>query len=281
LNDNVTWMRGPHLFKAGGGLLFRGINGFLTSGRDGQITFGNIFTFANDGAFFPGIDPPTIFRASLARDSGGQPAFQVPRYDSEYRYNQYYFFVQDTYRVTRQLTLNFGGRYEHFGAPRNVGEIKDPLLTLSSGGNILERIAGANLVVPASGDQALYTEDNNDFAARFGFSYALERDTKTLVRGAYGVFYDRPFDNLWQNVRNNRFVLPTGFDYDAAAGGSQGYLAPIGDVLPAYSSEPFTQDFPKITFFDPGLRTGYAQHYFFGIQSWPSMTSIRLPRCTF
>jgi hypothetical protein len=266
LNDNLTWMRGPHLIKAGGGLLLRRIDGFLTSGRDGQITFGNIFTFANDGEFFPGIDPPTIFRASLARDARGQATFQLPAYGSEYRYNQYYFFAQDTYRVARRLTFNFGGRYEHFGAPSNVGEIKDPLLTLSSGGNILERIAGASLVTPASGDQPIHAADNNDFAVRFGFSYALERDTKTLLRGAYGVFYDRPFDNLWQNVRNNRFVLPTGFDYNAAAGGNQGYLAPIGNVLPAYSSEPFTQDFPKITFFDPGLRTGYAQHYFFGVQ---------------
>ncbi len=266
LNDNVTWMRGPHLLKAGGGLLLRRIDGFLTSGRDGQITFGNIFTFANDGAYFPDIDPPTIFRASLARDAGGRPAFRLPSYDSEYRYNQYYLFVQDTYRATRRLTLNFGGRYEHFGAPRNVGEIKDHLLTLASGGNILERIAGAALAAPASGDQALYAQDNKDFAARFGFSYALDGNTKTLLRGAYGVFYDRPFDNLWQNVRNNRFVLPTGFDYETAAGGNRGYLAPIGDVLPAYSSEPFTQDFPKITFFDPGLQTGYAQQYFFGVQ---------------
>jgi hypothetical protein len=190
----------------------------------------------------------------------------LPNYDSEYRYNQYYLFAQDTVRVARQLTFNFGVRYEHFGAPRNTGAVKDPLLTLGSGADIRERVATADFASPPSGDQQIFDEDGNDVAVRFGFSYALERDAKTLLRGAYGVFYDRPFDNLWQNVRNNRFVLPPGFNYNAEAGGNRAYLAPIADVLPAYSGQTFTQDFPKITFFEPGLRSGYAQHYFFGVQ---------------
>ena len=28
------------------------------------------------------------------------------------------------------------------------------------------------------------------------------------MRGGFGMFYDRPFDNLWQNVRNNGILLP-------------------------------------------------------------------------
>src|SRR5271157_3614082 len=46
LNDQFVWSRGPHLVKAGGGVLLRDIDGFLTYGRDGEFQFENIEQFA-------------------------------------------------------------------------------------------------------------------------------------------------------------------------------------------------------------------------------------------
>ena len=81
-----------------------------------------------------------------------------------------------------------------------------------------------------------------------------------MVRGAYGLFYDRPFDNLWQNLRNNNFVLPN------FAVQSKNYLVPIAEVLPSYQNQEVAGDFPSLTFIEPALRNSYSQNYFLGLQ---------------
>src|SRR5260370_603508 len=114
-----------------------------------------------------------------------------------------------------------------FGAPRNTGAVKDATLTLGAGSNFGERLASSQLLFPGAGDQQIYKPDKNDWAIRFGFSYDLLGGARTVLRGAYGIFYDRPFDNLWQNVRTNNFTL-LNFDLPARA---TNYLGPVSDVL--------------------------------------------------
>ena len=256
LNDNLLSVRGRHIIKLGGGFLFRNLDGFLTAGRDGRYIFDDIISFA--------FDQPSSFSASLTR--GDLPQFQQPNFDREYGFSQYFFFVQDTFKLSSRLVLNLGLRYENFGSPSNTGEVKDAIVELGQGASLPERLRSesAALSFPSAGDQQLYNRDNNDLALRLGFSYDLFGDSSTVVRGAYGIFYDRPFDNLWQNLRNNSFILGT-FPYRPSAD-PDGYLAAISSVLPAYEGSTFSMNFPELTLFDPNLRTGYAQNFFVGIQ---------------
>ena len=75
------------------------------------------------------------------------------------------------------------------------------------------------------------------------------------------MFYDRPFDNLWQNHRNNNLTLEQ-FNYTAAP---NAYL-PVGASLSGYSGQPVAGDFPPLVLFDPNLQTGYAQSWFAGAE---------------
>jgi len=267
LNDNFLWARDRHIVKFGGGLLSRSVDGALTFGRDGLVEFPNARTFLRDGVA-PRGGQPTTLRAPLSVSDGGELDFQIPNYEREYRYQQYYFFAQDTFRATSRLVFNAGIRYERFRAPRNTGSVKDALLTFGDGSDVRERVANAGLQIGQAGDQQIYAEDANDWAARVGFSWAADKQSRTLLRGSYGIFYDRPFDNLWQNVANNRLVLPaSGFDLNLTAGES--YLAPVADVLPTLASDAQgrqLQGFPKLTAFDSNLRTAYTQNFFFGAQ---------------
>ena len=194
------------------------------------------------------------------------PRFQQPNFDRDYRTRQFFLFVQDTFKLSSRLVLNLGLRYENFGSPSNTGEMKDAIVELGQGASFPERLQSEStaLSFPPAGDQQLYNRDNNDLALRLGFSYDLFGDSRTVVRGAYGIFHDRPFDNLWQNLRNNNFVLGT-FPYRPSAD-PDGYLAEVSSVLPAYEGSTFSMDFPGLTLFDPNLRTGYAQNFFAGVQ---------------
>ena len=256
--DNLLWAQGRHIIKFGGGVLLRRLDGFLTAGRDGRYIFNSVLDFL--------IDSPGFFSVSLSRDV--LPQFQLPEFQRDYRYRQYSFFAQDTFKATPRLVLNWGVRYENFGAPQNAGRVKDGVVELGAGSGFPERLTSARLVFPKAGDQRLFSSDNKDWALRFGFSHDLRGNARTLVRGGYGLFYDRPFDNLWLNLRNNNFVLPT-FQVTAP---QTNFLAPIPGVLPAYQEEPFASDFPSLTLFQPNLRNGYSESYFFALQQEVSET---------
>lgn len=249
ISEGLTWNAEKHLLKFGGGLLLRQLEGYLTAGRDGRYVFGDFLDFA--------VDAPLLFSAPLARRS--LPDFQLPRFDREYRFPQFHFFAQDTVRASPRWVFNAGLRWEHFGSPVNSGPEKDGLTD-----------AAGKVVFPGPGGQQVYGS-HGAWAPRVGFSFRPRAAGSLVFRGAYGLFYDRPFDNLWQNLRNNGFVLP---NFLALPGN---YLQPVEQVLPKYRGQPFAKDFPSLTRLDPALKNGYAQSAFLGLESrWSQSWSVQV-----
>jgi hypothetical protein len=253
LLDNVLWSRGRHLITMGAGVLFRNVSGYLTAGQDGEYMFNNFFSLVQD--------QPATLTATVERNSPAGTLLQ-PAFGREYTYNQYFLFAQDTFRLTPRLTLNYGVRYENYGSPSNVSPTKDALLQLGSGATLNQQLAGANLVSPSNGDEKLFDSDNKDVAVRVGTSYDLFGNGNTLLRGAFGTFYDRPFDNLWQDLRSN--------DYSLTAIPIQGkfdYLVPVASALAslAKTSSPTSLGFPSVTLVGPDLKNGRIFSYFAGV----------------
>jgi hypothetical protein len=249
LVDNITWVHGRHVAKAGAGGLWRGISGALTAGRDGFYAFQDPVALA--------FDQPFQFAAGTLR---GGP-LQTPDYQRDYRYHQLYFFLQDAFRASPRLTLNYGVRYEHFGAPVNTGSVKDAAVQLGTGATFPQRLAGASLLLPPAGDQQLFQPDNRDWGVRLGAAYNLAGNARTVLRGAYGIFYDRPFDNLWQTLRNNNvavdyFSLPRNYVAN--------FLAPVSTALTTYQNFPHPSQFPNLSLFQSDLKNGYVQSWFAG-----------------
>ncbi len=194
-------------------------------------------------------------------DRAALPNLRIPSFDRQYAYNQFHFFAQDTWRVTPRLTLNYGLRYENFGAPRGTGAVKDRLLQPGPPG---AQIAGATLQPEAAG-QPIYARDNRGWAGRLGGSYALTADGHTLLRGASGIFYDRPYDNLWRNVSNNNFSV----GQFVIATFPVNYLAPAAQVLPQFAGQVANSPnfpFPLVTWIDARLRNAYVWSSFLGVQ---------------
>ena len=253
LLDNLSWFHGRHLVTAGAGLLLRSSEGYLTAGQNGEYIFNNVALFASD--------IPSYFSAAFDRTA--LPNIQQPDPNRSYGYHQFFLFAQDTYKLTSRLTVNYGLRYEYYGGPQNTGPVKDALVQLGPGSNLAQQLVGATLARPAgSGNQQLFSADPTDFAPRVGASYDLFGSGRTLLRGAYGIFYDRPFDNLWENLRNNNLIVPL----LTLPVGRTNYLAPIATELSTFQGQSLSANFPDLTLVDPGLRNGYIHSYFAGVQ---------------
>ena len=249
--DNVIWSRGRHLITAGGGVLWRNSNGAQTFGRDGSYVFPNSIAFA--------MDKPILLGVAL--DRSALPALVQPQYDRNYSYRQYFAFAQDTFKVSRRLTVNFGIRYERFGAPVNTGAAKDLLVQLGPGATLAQQLTGATLPAAGQGNQPLFHTDGRDWAVRGGASYDLTGNGRTLVRGGYGIFYDRPYDNIWQALRINSLTLAT-----FPLKGVQNVLTPISTVIAGFQGTSVDSSFPGLSVVNPDLKNGLVYSYFAGVQ---------------
>jgi len=256
LVDNVVWSRGRHIFKFGGGMLLRHLDGYLTFAQAGEYLFGPFPLFT--------VDLPEQVYLGISRQAYAQTGAGVsPDYARDYRVDECYWFAQDSFRVTPRLTLNYGVRYERPGVPVNVGSAKDAIVTLGPGSNLGEGLTGAQVEYPGPGDQALYTARRNDWGGRFGFSYSPFAEGHTVVRGAFGVFYDQPFDNLWENLRNNSvdFAL---FDQPAQP---VSYLEPVNQVLHSLGEPSSIDDnSSRLTMYQPYIRSPLAYIFFTGVR---------------
>lgn len=247
--DNVLWSRGRHIVKAGGGLLLRRLDGYLTYGRDGQYVFDSLNCFA--------VDSPSELFVGLDR----QTYSHIPNFSRQYSYNQYFLFAQDSFKASPRLTLNYGVRYENSGSPQDTGLVKNAVVQLGPGTGFPQELTGAQVIYPTQGSRSLYGNDNRDWSVRVGFAYSLRRDSRTVLRGGYGIFYDRPFDNLWQNLANNNFVqADTSLNFNTFD-----YRASIASVVQGLSF-PRIADFPRLTLYQNNIRSAYAQDYFLGVQ---------------
>lgn len=87
-------------------------------------------------------------------------------------------FVQDTYKVTPKLTLNYGLRYEY----------QTPYTEANNYMSNYDIATNTILVAGRGGNSAtLMNSRKNDFGPRFGFAYQI--DNKTVVRGGLGLFF--------------------------------------------------------------------------------------------
>jgi hypothetical protein len=174
-------------------------------------------------------------------------------FDRSFRNQQFYGFYQGSLRMGTRAGVNFGVRYESFGAPKNVGA-QDAYLKLGTGATIEERLTTATLARDDSAQRSLYAPDRNNWAGRFGAYYDISGRGQTVVRGAYGIFFDRPFENLTSNIRSNNFQI--------------GYVfsPPYPDPTLPPGTRVTNSSIPDLLWVDEGLRTPYVQSWFGGIQ---------------
>jgi hypothetical protein len=179
--DTLSWVRGNHVLRSG--LEFRNEqdNNNLLGGARPLYSFTGLWNLANSAPIFEQIN---------VNPTTGAPA-DAQRY---FRTRTYALFVQDDWKVTHNLTVNLGLRWEYFTPLR---EKYNNLTNLQFGANFLQDAS----VVPVN---KLYHQDRNNFGPRIGFAWNPDFISRNLVvRGGYGVFFNRPYGDLFSNNHGN------------------------------------------------------------------------------
>jgi hypothetical protein len=181
--DVLTHVRGNHGLKFGAELRWEQDNNNLLGGARPLYTFAGLFNFAND--------TPLFYEINADPRTGGPAAAQ--RY---FRTTTYGFFVQDDWKARPNLTLNLGLRYEYFTPLR---ETRGQLSNIVFGPNGLR---DSRIVVV--GEDDLFQPDKNNFAPRLGFAWSPQAfDDKLVLRGGFGISYNRTPNVLFSNTRGN------------------------------------------------------------------------------
>jgi hypothetical protein len=202
IRDNLNVIKGNHALKFGYDVNFINIEARFDLNFSGLFNFGSnacsnliMGCPASAPAFTPvqsyGIGLPSVFIQGF-----GNP-------NSSVKNRPLAFYGQDTWKVRPNFTLNYGVRYdiELTQTIRPVGVV-DPLARIQL------TAADIDAVQNQLGIQQGFPRDKNNFAPRVGFAWDLKGDGKTVVRGAFGLFYDHP-------------LLAVAFNSDVADGSQQ------------------------------------------------------------
>ena len=151
---NLSYSAGRHNWKFGYEFRRTFVDGFFDSGYRGKLRFDTL------DEFIAGTP-------SSGRQAQGNSARQTFQ-------NNHSLYLQDSFRVSSHVTLNYGVRWEYFGV---IGEQKNRFSLLNAAGNL-------TLV------NQLYPHDMNNFAPRASMAWDLKGNAKTVVRAGWGLYYD-------------------------------------------------------------------------------------------
>jgi Carboxypeptidase regulatory-like domain/TonB-dependent Receptor Plug Domain len=203
-------------------------------------------------------------------------------FDKGQRYLDVSGFAQDDFKLTPTLTFNLGLRYDVFRPPsESQGRFVnfDPSVAVAvpgPGGSLTGLTVNSNYSlgsVPAgvtqlSGEQ-LWSTEYRDVSPRFGFAYRPFVHSSFVVRGGYGIYFQRPGGQFaLQTIANEPFVF--GLSRSGAQNAASTFQIPIPGV-PAISEFPIYVPRTQATSLSEGsipqdLATPYAQTYSLGAQ---------------
>jgi hypothetical protein len=266
-SDTFSWTRGKHTMKFGASFIAFQNNQIFDFIGNGLFDFGD-----SNGAG----DPFANFLIGLPADF-----LQFPAAPSNIRGKSTFVFGQDEWHVKPNMVLTLGLRYE-YSTPKSdtFGRTFDIIP-----GQHSTVFPGAPIGLVFPGDPGAPTganfADKNDFAPRFGFAWQPFNDSKTSVRGGFGVFYDvlKAEDNFQFNGQVP-FASAAAFGFPDATGGPFNFLSdPYGSTAspnpfptkPIDHSANFFNTFGTfggggVFFVDPHLRTPYTYQYNLSIE---------------
>ena len=273
-SDSLSFVRGAHVVRLGGS---------ITRLQDNVNLVGL-------GSFLQFLSWPDFLLGLSATSNGSNFSNVFASFDDfgltarEYRVWESSAFAQDDYRITRQLSLAIGVRYERLGQfsdrlGRNASfDITKAEHNPPQQGTVAGYIVASNFrgVIPQGVVRADNTFANdgigqNTIAPRVGFAWQfLPRTSRLVLRGGYGLYYSRPTTQaFYQNVFGAPFSV---FRLNGGrANANATFKAPFPQPFPTPESFPLFPAYSPtstttIYSVAPDFRPTMIQQYSLGIQ---------------
>jgi len=277
VSDNVSIVRGNHLIKVGALVVRDRVDQFGRPYYTGNVNF--------NATSNPNTTGNALADALLGNFASYQEASTNP--NGHFRFTQPEAFAQDTWKVGRKLSLEYGVRFQLisplYTQGNNISNF-DPsvysatdvvkvtisgtvvpgtgnpyngLIRAGTGipadqaGRVLNVNTAVYPLIPAGAPRGLYVS-HGSFGPRLGFAYSV-RDS-TVIRGGFGTFYYRPEGNITFSQTNIQpFLANSEFD--------NGNLGTLGRGTPNNTSLQ-----GAINAIDPNLKTPYIEQFSLGVQ---------------
>jgi Carboxypeptidase regulatory-like domain len=262
--DHVSYVTGKNAIKFGGELHRDAFSGGAYGGARGRIKFiGGSAYAAGAGSsgledFFAGL--PTVGQLLV-----GDPTRHIHNWG-------FASFVQDDFRLTRNLTLNLGLRYE----VNSVIKEEHNLLGNFDPNKGLVQVGHNGISGP-------YNPDRNNFAPRLGFAWDIDGSGRTVLRGGAGIIYETVNWEAFLALNNSLGLatVPTGAQINSSGATSGGNISAAvgtfdgsslnwnGTVFPGnnvVNCDPVTGSPCNILGVDQNLKTPYVANWNLGVE---------------
>jgi hypothetical protein len=203
VSNALSWIRGQHSVRFGGDFKLHNVRTNLPEEQGGE---------------FEKIEHFQQFLLGFTSEADTQFGFT----DKDFLMRDAALFVSDEWRVSPRLTATLGVRWDWFGWPyeRNgyfgnfdpalVTDPANPINAIIVPSNVSMTAfpqvnAGIDAVTKVDTRHTLHGQDLNNFAPRLGFAYSV--NPKQVIRGGYGLFYDRPSAAFMNTVFSNYPLL--------------------------------------------------------------------------
>ncbi|MEK6281479.1 MAG: carboxypeptidase-like regulatory domain-containing protein [Acidobacteriota bacterium] len=247
-SDNLTWIKGSHTFRFGGDIKRHQYDSSLPEEQATEFEKFDSFT-------------------QLLTGNATEADTQFGLTSKSFQFRDYSGYISDDWKVSRKLSLNLGLRYEVFMWPTEkdgrIGNFDfssfESCFTRSGGSNALCDSPSSGFLVPANvrptglgnvdaaiavtnranNNHTLNGQDLNNFAPRIGFAYSPLDSSRLVVRGGFGLFYDRPSASFINTVFSNypflreiEITVPSGNVPIDRAFSAQPTTLPLSNWLP-------------------------------------------------
>jgi hypothetical protein len=179
VRDSYSWSIGKHQLRIGGEFQQYNAHGLINPFGTGSVILTSDFGFQdlNGDGVVNDLDIPIA--VSIKSQAPVTPV-PIPNVGDSYVAG----YVQDDWRVTPKLTLNLGLRYDYDSDLTGTDSNSGPCSSLTQEPTH-PCVWVANVI------NLKHSPDKKDLGPRFGFAYDPFGHGKTVIRGGYGIYYDR------------------------------------------------------------------------------------------
>jgi hypothetical protein len=216
--DTVNWSRGKHNIKFGLDFSHVNDNSQNLSTQYGSYSYSSLLNYFSD------FNKPNTCTGKPCYSSFSQSFGPL---GFEFTTNDYAVFFQDDWKLLPRLSLSLGLRWEYEQLPSPFN----------------------NLVNPGAPQTGAFPSSKGNFGPRVGFAWNVFGDSKTVLRGGYGIYYGRLINSTIFSALTN-----TGMP----GGQNNFFFTPTSTGAPVFpailTATPSGTAKPNITFFDAGMQ---------------------------